>query len=64
MSVIGRLDEQVDAVLISPVSRQRGREETNTPDARDEFPKSEDPRAEETEHQNTREQERLPVWLL
>jgi hypothetical protein len=62
MSVIGRLDEQVDALLISPLGKKRDapepapqpvKEEANTqPDKESSAPES-GARAEE-----------LPVWLL
>jgi hypothetical protein len=63
MPVIGRLDEQVDALLISPLKRRR------TPDeeARDE---SKTPANADEDHDTESPDERragdasLPVWLL
>jgi hypothetical protein len=63
MPVIGRLDGQVDDVLIKPVSRRRDKQ-----DARDgeKFPKeqTEPPAEEAKEDAPARERPNLPVWLL
>ena len=64
MSVIGRLDEQVEAVLITPLKGKRDPEETNTPATREEFPKRETERQTGAENRGAREREQLPVWLL
>lgn len=69
MSVIGRLDNQVDAVLIAPLDRDRQRaaeaheqpadEPAATPDPGLQTPPTADG------SQNTRaDAEQLPVWLL
>ncbi len=65
MSVIGRLDGQVDEMLIKPLSQRRD-------DATDQPPVTESSRSEtprETEeqtikHEKVRDQNVLPVWLL
>ena len=63
MSVIGRLDEQVHDVLISPVSkRRRGGDEREPPPEAVPTPK-EAPR-ERSEDENRPRREELPVWLL
>ena len=64
MPVIGRLDRQVDEVLINPVSKKRGAD-----DARDKPPPSQTPPPDETEedtatHRDAPERSELPVWLL
>jgi hypothetical protein len=62
MSVIGRLDEQVEAVLISPLGKKRDAQEPAPPPATEE---SNTPRDEESSAQETRTRaEELPVWLL
>lgn len=69
MPVIGRLDNQVDAVLIAPLDRNRQRtteareqqtgEQTTRPDPGLQTPQPADG------SQNTRtHREELPVWLL
>ena len=67
MSVIGRLDEQVDAILIAPLKRKDEAEATTTeprkqPETRDGQPRNVAP------HENTAAQRaaqaELPVWLL
>ena len=69
MPVIGRLDEQVDAVLITPLER-RGEPERDAVDARSNEniaqPQSAIPTASETDAQVRRhaKREELPVWLL
>ena len=64
MSVIGRLDEQVEAVLINPLRR---RERAPDEEARDE-PATPAPATEERDAESspeTRERDAaLPVWLL
>jgi hypothetical protein len=66
MSVIGRLDGQVDEIIIKPVGERnrRVRDETATERApRPETEAVEDRRAEETERPAARSNP-LPVWLL
>ena len=66
MAVIGRLDEQTDAVLIAPLTRKRapdGEAHTQTTEQTDAPPAQ-----TEVQHddESTRRDERttLPVWLL
>lgn len=69
MSVIGRLDSQVDEIIISPVSERR-REEAPAADVRDEAPH--EPREADrapTPHtprpgESSADAGELPVWLL
>ena len=69
MPVIGRLDEQVDAVLIKPLAR-RGEPAGDDPAARSNEniaqPQSAIQKGLETDAQahERAEQEELPVWLL
>jgi DNA-binding protein H-NS len=70
MSVIGRLDEQVDAVLIAPLDKNSrrttdSRQQTATP------PTAPPPRAADTteetlnsQNNNQAPRAELPVWLL
>jgi hypothetical protein len=64
MPVIGRLDRQVNDVLIEPLDRKRARAAHDTPappdDATPGETKGEPPRDED----RRREDETLPVWLL
>jgi len=66
MPVIGRLDEQVNEVLITPLERGRDRQPPDAPggDARTPPP----PPPEPTEHapgdETSRAPVELPVWLL
>ena len=62
MSVIGRLDEQVHDVLISPVSKRRRGEEGKTPPAPEPPPPDAPPEPPKDENRPRREE--LPVWLL
>jgi hypothetical protein len=69
MPVIGRLDGQVDEVIISPVSRRRREEEPPPTPKDDETPGASDPHGR-TPSQTPDEVEssagagELPVWLL
>ncbi|MDT7603468.1 MAG: hypothetical protein QOF61_1465 [Acidobacteriota bacterium] len=61
MPVIGRLDKQVNDVLIEPVGKNRPREERDAPDdAR--RPATEE--AERRDEEQSRGEGQLPVWLL
>jgi hypothetical protein len=61
MPVIGRLDEQVNEVLINPLERGRGREPRPAADEPPPAPvESDEPPAGET----SRAPDELPVWLL
>jgi hypothetical protein len=70
MPVIGRLDGQVDDVLISPISRrQRGEEEPPTVSQNEETPEpsdSPDPAPPQTPPtgESSANADELPVWLL
>lgn len=69
MSVIGRLDDQVNAVLIAPLDKGGRRKAEAREEARDEQETASHPnfqtRDEATGSQNKREpDEELPVWLL
>lgn len=69
MPVIGRLDGQVDEVIISPISRRRGEdgppptpqneETTEPPDAPEPAPSQTPPAVE-----SSADADELPVWLL
>ena len=60
MSVIGRLDEQVDEVLIRPLSKKDKKETT---EREKENQALREPIEEITEKQD-RKRDELPVWLL
>ncbi|HEY0078626.1 MAG TPA: hypothetical protein VGB73_08260 [Pyrinomonadaceae bacterium] len=65
MSVIGRLDKQVEDVLISPVSKTREKpEKVPSADDRESEPIEEERQTETTQNQKRREKETLPVWIL
>ncbi len=61
MSVIGRMDEQVDEILIKPLSKkQRGDEEAPAPPT-----PAADPPSESTDRDETSApRDELPVWML
>ena len=69
MPVIGRLDGQVDEVIISPISRRR-REEESPPAQRNEdtsepsAPADRAPSQTPTEGESSADADELPVWLL
>jgi hypothetical protein len=61
MPVIGRLDRQVNDILIDPLDRKRTRDAPAPPDdAPPDETKGEPPRDED----RRRDDEPLPVWLL
>jgi hypothetical protein len=61
MPVIGRLDGQVEEVIINPVSRRpRGDEETPAPPPPSDDTTSRTPPANES----SADSDELPVWLL
>jgi hypothetical protein len=63
MSVIGRLDEQVDEILITPLQRKNN-QETNEQEA-GQSPSRETAQIESGSSEKKRaERETLPVWLL
>lgn len=62
MPVIGRLDEQVDEVLIRPLDRGRAQPDGEAPEGKAPAPDS--PPAPESEREGRRAPDELPVWLL
>lgn len=68
MSVIGRLDKQVEEVLISPLDRDRRRDSAQRDAQTDEHAQTHEPTlATSGTHRNIRgqsEKDELPVWLL
>jgi hypothetical protein len=68
MSVIGRLDKQVEEVLISPLDRDRRSATAKSEAQTDENAQAYEPTpAASGTHQNIRgqrEKDELPVWLL
>ncbi|HEX7998210.1 MAG TPA: hypothetical protein VF528_07460 [Pyrinomonadaceae bacterium] len=69
MSVIGRLDDQVDRVLIAPLNKNRQRETDDREPALDEHSASSRPaRQIRQENEGSQDEqpapEELPVWLL
>lgn len=69
MSVIGRLDEQVDAVLIAPLDRNRqptrdAREHPTGEQAKPPQPNPPTPDEDESLQGERAIKEDLPVWLL
>lgn len=65
MSVIGRLDEQVDAVLISPLSKKRPPEAKEADGEIERAPRPDAAREDESEQsENPRGRSSLPVWML
>jgi hypothetical protein len=60
VSVIGRLDEQVDEVLIRPLSKKDGQETS----ARENENQSLREPIEENAEKQERKRDELPVWLL
>ena len=66
MSVIGRLDRQVEDVLISPASKRRDERDTprREPAPAATLPPESERRPEPAEESAPRAREDLPVWLL
>ena len=69
MPVIGRLDGQVDEVIISPISRRRGAEELPPVNKNEETPEPSDssgPAPSQTPNvdESSANADELPVWLL
>ncbi len=69
MPVIGRLDGQVDEVIIKPISERRREESPPTPPKGEEAPRPSDPPEHapaQTPHpdESSAEPDELPVWLL
>ncbi len=69
MSVIGRLDEQVDSVLIAPLDRNRRPVPSARDDSTDELKhpssdREQTPREADPSQTKRDERQELPVWLL
>jgi hypothetical protein len=64
MPVIGRLDGQVDELIISPISKRRRDEEPSTPDEAAPDPLPSPTAQTPTTNQSSTERDELPVWLL
>jgi hypothetical protein len=66
MTVIGRLDEQVDEVLITPLEKRREREAPGAPTLEGPAPPSSAPApsGEASADETSRAAAELPVWLL
>jgi hypothetical protein len=66
MPVIGRLDGQVDEVIISPISRRRGDREPAKQQPREEDAPAtpSTPTQTPTEGESSAKTDELPVWLL
>lgn len=68
MSVIGRLDGQVDEIIIKPISGRLREEEASPPPDDGGAPRPSAPpdRAAQTPHpcESSAEPDELPVWLL
>lgn len=62
MPVIGRLDEQVEEVLISPLERKREQGERQRQENRQ--PPRGEAEAKTSELEKRAERDELPVWLL
>jgi hypothetical protein len=65
MSVIGRLDEQVNKILIEPLSESARDEDRTTPGREPEgASRSASPVESPNEDETTAKDDELPVWLL
>jgi hypothetical protein len=67
MPVIGRLDKQVEDVIISPVSKRRGEDQTpqeSDPDTHATSEQTPPPTQTPTENESSTKADELPVWLL
>jgi len=65
MPVIGRLDEQVHDVLITPVSkRRRGGDDDDAARGRRDEPERRPPPPKPPEDESRVPRDELPVWLL
>ncbi|HEX8175907.1 MAG TPA: hypothetical protein VF543_12375 [Pyrinomonadaceae bacterium] len=61
MGVIGRLDDQVNEIIIKPVGERHGAAEAEAPRPTSQKPEPERERIEDKEKADSSE---LPVWLL
>jgi hypothetical protein len=64
MPVIGRLDKQVNDVLIEPTGKNRPRDERNAPATPDDSRKPATGEATRCDEDRSRDKGQLPVWLL
>ena len=66
MPVIGRLDGQVDDILISPISRRQSEEELPPSTKNEETPEPQTPPPTHTQTavESSADADELPVWLL
>lgn len=64
MPVIGRLDDQVDAVLITRLERGRDRQRPDAPAGEAPAPTHTEPPDEPTAGETSPAPAELPVWLL
>lgn len=64
MTVIGRLDGQVDEVIIKPISKRHHDEEPSTPDELEPEPPTPPETHTPTPNQSSGKPDTLPVWLL
>jgi hypothetical protein len=64
MAVIGRLDGQVDEVIIKPISERRRGEEPPAPDEETSEPTPPHETHTPTPNQSSDKPDTLPVWLL
>ena len=64
MAVIGRLDGQVDEVIIKPVSERRRGEEPPAPEEDAPEPPTPPETQTPTPNQSSDKPDTLPVWLL
>ena len=63
MSIIGRLDEQVDAMLIAPIEKRRVLEKNPAPKAEEHIAMPAPHETEAAKDESARD-ESLPIWLL
>jgi hypothetical protein len=64
MPVIGRLDEQVDDLLISPVSKRRRDEKPSVQDEDPTARRDDTPTQTPPQDESSANASELPVWLL
>ncbi|HYH84136.1 MAG TPA: hypothetical protein VEX60_01560 [Pyrinomonadaceae bacterium] len=64
MPVIGRLDGQVEDVIISPISRRRGDVEPTKQQPGEEDAPATPATQTQTEGESSAKTDELPVWLL
>lgn len=64
MPIIGRLDGQVDEVIIKPISKRPRDEDAQAPDEDTPAPLPSPQTQTPTPNQSSTERDTLPVWLL